>query len=233
MASPPGSAAHGRLSAACGVPAAPSGRLGGAAVEAPAACADHLGKIGPNAIIRVIEALNRTQAPRTVHEILATAGLEAYLTTAPGEMIDAGEAVRLHIALRARLGDDEARRIGRSAGALTADYLLRRRIPKPAQILLHACPPAVASRLLARAIRGAAWTFVGGGAFSAAHGRPTHFTIRNCPMCSGQSASHPSCDFYAGTFERLYDRLVLRGARVLEIECQAMGASACVFEITW
>ncbi len=99
--------------------------------------------------------------------------------------------------------------------------------------MLRCCPPALASRLLARAIAGNAWTFVGTGSFSARHGKPTLFRIGNCPICRDRRADAPSCDFYAGTFERLYRRLVRYSARVDELSCQATGADACTFAIEW
>ena len=143
------------------------------------------------------------------------------------------QVLRLHRVLHDDLGDQRARTIGRKAGQLTADYLLRHRIPQPAQIVLRCSPSRLASRMLASAIASNAWTFVGTGTFSACHGRPTTFTVRNCPICRGQRSAQPYCDFYAATFEQLYARLVDKRARVTEIECSAMGAEACTFEIVW
>jgi divinyl protochlorophyllide a 8-vinyl-reductase len=140
---------------------------------------------------------------------------------------------RLHQALHGALGDGLACMVGRIAGELTGDYLLGHRIPRPVQAALRCCPAGVASRLLATAIETNAWTFVGGGGFSARHGRPTIFTIRDCPICLGQRSARPYCDFYAATFERLYSRLVDKGARVTETSCLAMGAPACAFTIVW
>jgi divinyl protochlorophyllide a 8-vinyl-reductase len=41
------------------------------------------------------------------------------------------------------------------------------------------------------------------------------------------------CDYYAATFERLFQALVDRGALVTETECEANGGSACNFEVRW
>ena len=191
-----------------------------------------LGKIGPNAIIRVIEALNAVETPQMVQRIFKAASLETYLIRAPTEMVDEQEVVRLHRILHRDLGDGQARSVGWTAGTLTADYLMRHRIPRPVQTLLNYCPARLASRILAKAIAKNAWTFVGTGTFSADHARPTRFTIRDCPISRGQHSAEPYCDFYAATFERLYRRLVHKDARVVEIACQAQGAPACVFEIT-
>ena len=78
-----------------------------------------------------------------------------------------------------------------------------------------------------------AWTFAGSGRFSARHGHTTVLSIAACPMCRDQTASEPLCDYYAGTFERLFARLVHPSARARETHCQAMGDAACRFEITW
>lgn len=191
------------------------------------------GKIGPNAITRIAEALETVEGGPSVRRIFQAAGLDAYLTAPPIDMVDEREVMRLHAALRDHLGPAQARMVGGIAGRLTADYLLRHRIPRPAQIALRCCPPSLASRLLGRAIARNAWTFVGSGAFSARHGQPTIFTIRNCPVCRGQCESARCCDFYAATFERLYRRLVTPGASVREIACQARGEDACAFAIEW
>jgi divinyl protochlorophyllide a 8-vinyl-reductase len=192
-----------------------------------------IGLIGPNAITRIIEALDEVETPQSVRRIFQACRLEAYLSEPPTEMVDEDEVTRLHQVLHHDLGDARARAVGRIAGQLTAEYLLRHRIPRPARIALRCSPAGIASRLLARAIASNAWTFVGTGTFSARHGRPTIFTIRNGPICRGQRSAEPCCDFYAATFERLYSRLVHRHARATEIGCQAMGAPACAFGIAW
>jgi len=193
----------------------------------------HDGTIGPNAITRIMDALDALESPQSVQRIFRASRLEAYLFRRPTEMVDEQEVLRLHRVLHDDLGDERARTIGRKAGQLTADYLLRHRIPQPAQIVLRCAPSRLASPMLASAIARNAWTFVGTGAFSACHGRPTTFTVRNCPICRGQNSAEPYCDFYAATFEHLYARLVNKRARVTETGCRAMGAEACTFEIAW
>jgi divinyl protochlorophyllide a 8-vinyl-reductase len=191
------------------------------------------GRIGPNAITRTVEALTSREGAQTARRIFQTAGLERYLAQPPTEMVDELEVARLHQILHDDLGSERSRAIGRRAGQLTAEYLLAHRIPRPAQTLLRYLPSALSSRVLARAIAKNAWTFVGTGNFSARHGRPTVFTITNCPMCRGQRATAPYCDFYAATFERLYCCLVSASARVTEESCQATGARECCFRIDW
>jgi divinyl protochlorophyllide a 8-vinyl-reductase len=194
---------------------------------------DRVGRIGPNAVTRVAEALSAVEGAQSVNRVFRAADLEPYLSKSPSQMIDEGEVARLHRALRETVGDDRARTVGWIAGQRTADYLLGHRIPRSAQIAIRCLPSGAASRLLTAAIARNAWTFVGTGSFAARHGRPTIFTIRNCPICRRQKSIAPYCDFYAATFERLFARLVHPRARVAETNCQSMGASDCSFVITW
>jgi divinyl protochlorophyllide a 8-vinyl-reductase len=165
--------------------------------------------------------------------VFIAAGQTHHLHHPPGAMVDEADVRALHRALHARLGPTRARAMAREAGRRTAAYLLRVRIPRFAQWVLKACPPWLASRLLARAIAANAWTFVGSGHFTAHHRRPTRLVVTNCPLCRDQTATEPLCDFYTGTFERLYRELVSRHAHVTEIACCARGDAACVFEIGW
>ncbi|EGV32015.1 bacteriochlorophyll 4-vinyl reductase [Thiorhodococcus drewsii AZ1] len=191
------------------------------------------GRVGPNAIIRVAEALEAAQGPEAVSELFRRAGLERYLEAMPTEMVEEGEVTSLQAALRELLGVTAARAIARDAGMRTGDYLLAVRIPRPAQAILSILPPRLATRMLLKAIGGNAWTFVGTGVFSADPSYPPKLTVSDSLLCRGATASEPLCDFYAGTFERLFGRLVHPKAQVTEIACHAVGAPNCVFEIRW
>jgi divinyl protochlorophyllide a 8-vinyl-reductase len=193
----------------------------------------HIGMIGPNAITRIVEALVLLESRQSAVRIFRASKLEAYLSVRPTEMVDEQEVMRLHRVLCDDLGANRARAVSRTAGRLTADYLLHRRIPRLAQMALRCCPDGIASRMLAKAIAKNAWTFAGTGTFSARHGHPTLFTLRNCPISRGRRSAEPCCDFYAATFERLYRRLVNDRARVVEVGCEATGSPACTFRIDW
>jgi divinyl protochlorophyllide a 8-vinyl-reductase len=186
-------------------------------------------RIGPNAITRVAEALDRDRAPA----VFATAGLAHYLRTPPEAMVDETEVVRLHGALRGVLGGPEARRITRRAGELTGDYLLAHRIPAVARGVLRALPAALAAPLLLAAVRRHAWTFAGSGRFTAAAGRPVTLAIEGNPLARGAVSDEPLCDYYAATFQRLFRALVHPRAGVVETACEACGAPACRFEVRW
>ena len=50
---------------------------------------------------------------------------------------------------------------------------------------------------------------------------------------SDAGSDAPRCEYYAGTFERLFCGIVDRRMRVVETACEARGDPACVFEIRW
>jgi len=188
-------------------------------------------RIGPNAIIRVGEALAARFG--SAAEVFADAGLAHYLATPPTQMVDEREVIALQQALRLRLGLTEARAVSFDAGLRTGDYLLAHRIPRPAQRVLRLLPPGPASRMLLKAVGKHAWTFSGSGEFSFTAGRPVRVSIAGCPICRGSQATEPVCDFYTATFERLFRVLVSRRTEAREVACQALGAPACVFEMSW
>ncbi|MFP4077153.1 MAG: bacteriochlorophyll 4-vinyl reductase [Halochromatium sp.] len=188
-------------------------------------------RIGPNAITRVAEAL--VAARGSAADVFGAAGLTHYLDEPPEAMVDERDVTALQQALRAQLDAETARGIGHDAGLRTGDYLLAHRIPRPAQRLLKLLPPGPASALLLKAVGKHAWTFSGSGDFSYTIGRPVQVRIQDCPLCRGSQADVPVCDFYRGTFERLFTTLVHRKTQVIETQCQAMGAEACVFEMRW
>ncbi len=193
---------------------------------------DKRGRIGPNAIIRIQEALSSQGGEGVAESVFKQAGLEPYLGSPPETMVPESEVIALHQALRTELGIAEARAIGRDAGRRTGDYLLARRIPKPAQWLLKRLPARLAARLLLEAIAANAWTFVGTGRFTIAPSAPV-IEIHDSPLCRGARSNVPLCDFYAGTFERLFQALIHPAARVTETQCAAQGAPYCCFELRW
>lgn len=199
--------------------------------EAPAAAA---GRIGPNAITRVAQVLPAFRGAAFAEAVFARAGLAAHWREPPQRMVREDEVRALHRTLRAALPADEAAAVARAAGSATADYLLAHRIPRPVQWLLTRLPEALASRLLLRAIAHHAWTFAGSGRFTAtpaAGGRPARLEIRGNPLCRGVVSERPCCDYYAATFERLFQVLVHPRSRVVEVACEALGDTCCRFEL--
>lgn len=208
----------------CGAPEAPH----------PAPQGDDQARIGPNSIIRIADALLARHGAETSAAVFTAAGLSHYLNAPPDAMVPAVDVTALHRALRAGLDRDAAEAVCRDAGVATANYLLAHRIPKPAQALLKIMPPVPAARVLIKAMGRHAWTFAGAGRFEGTAGRPTRLVIADGPIqAASPGAQAPVCGYYAATFEHLFRTLVARRAVVRETACQAMGAPACTFTITW
>ncbi len=191
----------------------------------------HTARIGPNSILRLIDALEAGPEQGRTREIFERAGLGHHLKNPPTAMVDERDVTTLHKVLRDTLGLERARALGRDAGRRTGDYLLANRIPRFAQIILRLLPSPIASRLLLKAITRNAWTFAGSARFEATPGRIPRVSFTGCSVCAGYSSTEPLCDYYGGTIERLFRELVSARARVTEVQCQATGHPACVFEI--
>lgn len=194
------------------------------------------GLIGPNAITRVAQVLPVWRGSAFTEALFERAGLQAYWKQPPEQMVPEAHVRSLHRALRQALPAAEAAAVSRGAGKATADYLLAHRIPRPVQTLLRALPAGAAARVLVAAVTRHAWTFAGSGRFSAQpprQGRPWLLQIQGNPLCLGLQADAPACDYYAATFERLFQVLVHRRSRVEELACEACGAPACVFALRW
>lgn len=190
-------------------------------------------RIGPNAVIQMARAIEAFDGRQALARVFDRAGLQPYLTRMPEQMIPESEVSALQASLRAIAGDHHAGHIAWTAGHHTANYILAHRIPAPAQALLRLLPPSLAAPVLVKAIARHAWTFTGSGRFTSSGTRPLVLSVENCPLCRGTHATSPRCGFYAATFERLFASLVSGTATATEIECQAMGATACRFRIDW
>lgn len=187
------------------------------------------GRIGPNAVTRLAEALGDDLAG----VVFDAAGLSRRLAEPPRRMVPEGEVIRLHRALRTVLGEADAAVASREAGRLTALYLLAHRIPRPMQWVLRRLPARLAARVLVGAIARHAWTFAGSGRFRAIPGWPLRLEIAGGPIARAAPSDHPVCAYYAATFETLFRALVSPRTTVGEVACAAMGAEACVFELRW
>jgi divinyl protochlorophyllide a 8-vinyl-reductase len=187
------------------------------------------GRIGPNAVTRLAEALGDDLAG-VVFEV---AGLSERLADPPQRMVPEAEVTRLHRALRTTLGEAEAAAASREAGRLTAQYLLANRIPRPMQWVLKRMPAGLAARVLVNAIGRHAWTFAGSGRFRAIFGTPLRLEVAGGPIPRAGRSALPVCAFYAATFETLFRALVSPRTQVTEVACEATGAPSCVFELRW
>jgi divinyl protochlorophyllide a 8-vinyl-reductase len=195
------------------------------------------GRIGPNAITRLAEAMPRRVGATVTRDVFARAGLVHHLLAPPQHMVDETEVRRLHGALRATVGEATALGLAREAGTLTARYLLAHRIPGPVQLLLKVLPARLAARMLLAAIARHAWTFTGSGVFThtlGASGQPqATLRLHNNPLCRDLATEHPACAYYTATFEHLFRQLVHLQSEVIEVACEACGAEACEFQVRW
>ena len=193
--------------------------------------AAHTGRIGPNAVIRLAEALDALESKAVTKKLFIAANLENYVHALPQSMVPEDDVTILHRRLRSDLGAGRAASVSWIAGLRTADYLLANRIPKPVQRLLKVLPRRLSAFILLKAIGAHAWTFAGTSRFSWTMGRPLTLTFEDCPLCRADHTAEPCCSYYAATFERLFRELINADTAVRETACMATGAPACRFEI--
>jgi divinyl protochlorophyllide a 8-vinyl-reductase len=188
--------------------------------------------IGPNAVLQMRPALGAVGGADLVRSVFEMAGLSRHLETPPTRMVDEADVARLFAAVYGALSADAATAAARDAGRLTADYILANRIPGLAQTLLRQLPPRLAANALAWMIAKNSWTFAGSGRFTVRYGRTLTLAIADNPIAVGRAdATGPSCHWHCAVFERLFRSLGAHHARVVETDCCADGAPACVFEL--
>lgn len=195
--------------------------------------AAHSGRIGPNAVIRLVEALDAIESKAVTKKLFIAADLGSYVHAFPQAMVPEDDVTLLHRHLRHDLGATRAASVSWLAGQRTADYLLANRIPQPVQRLLKLMPARLAAFILLKAIGAHAWTFAGTSRFSWQMGRPITLSFEDCPLCRGDHAGGPCCSYYAATFERLFRVLIDADTVVAETACIATGAGACRFAISF
>lgn len=188
------------------------------------------GRIGPNALLQLAPVLE-ARGGRALRERVFLAGGVDALPSEDG-LMDEAPAGAVHRALRQVL-PGEAPEIAAEAGRRTGDYILAHRIPALAQRVLRLLPPALAARLLTRAIAQHAWTFAGSGRFRVASVSPPVFEIADNPITRGERAATPVCHWHAAVFERLFSELVHPAATCVESSCSAAGGGVCRFELRW
>jgi divinyl protochlorophyllide a 8-vinyl-reductase len=186
------------------------------------------GRIGPNAILQLVDVLERRGEGVLLSAVLA----EASVVRPPrdGGMLPEGDCAAVHQALwRVSPAAEE---LLEEAGLATGNYILTHRIPKLAQGVLRVLPGHVAAPLLTKAIARHAWTFAGTGEFRVVSSRPLVVSVARNPLVAGWHADRPQCVWHVAVFRRLYGRLAWPGVRVHEVACCACGDVACLFEIS-
>lgn len=185
------------------------------------------GLIGPNAILQLLPILDHAVGPGRRAQLLARAGI--FEVPDGSRMICETDAARLHRQLRLEEAD-AAPNLAELAGTATGDYILRNRIPGPAQAVLKVIPASVSAFVLSRAIARNAWTFVGSGNLHVAS--PTVFVIEDNPLVAGEHSEHCLCKWHEGVFARLYQVLVEPEYTCREVCCRAQGfGNKCRFEL--
>lgn len=182
------------------------------------------GLIGPNTILQLLPVLERAGGTDFRDQVMAAAGI----FEAPNDegMMPEGPAARVHQALRA-IEPEMAPSLAWAAGERTGHYILARRIPQAAQVVLKVLPAGLAGPLLSKAIAKHSWTFTGSGTFHLAG--PLTFEIADNPIVRGEVSDVPLCHWHRAVFEVLFRKLVDPRLRCEEQTCCAMGAPACRF----
>lgn len=184
-------------------------------------------RIGPNALLRTLQALAELEGREAEDRVAARAALPA----TPEGLVDEAHFVRLARLLRQELPPGRAEAVLERAGRLTALYVLAHRIPPWARRLLPFLPSAVGLPLVLEAFRRNAWTFAGSGVYGWSSGSPPCIRLEGSPTCRDVRATHPSGGFYRAAFEVLLQALVDPRIRVREVECLAEGGKVCRFAI--
>lgn len=189
------------------------------------------GRIGPNAIIQTVTALRERQGQAEADRLLTAWGLARWVTALPSDMVEEGDVTTLCRRVVEGLGREEGLAVLERSGELTAQYLLRHRIPGIARVFLPLLPDRIALRALFRAIAGHSWTFAGTGVFTTDVNLPG-FAITRCPVCREvHGLGDALCGYYRATFEGLLRRLVNPRAVVAETKCEASGGDSCLFRV--
>ncbi len=194
--------------------------------------AEQLGRIGPNAVLQLVAALQAAGREALLPDLFAAAHCPGLLIEPPQTMVDERAVARLFRAVHVALAQADALLIMSDAGRRTADYVLAHRIPKPAQAVLKALPAFAARPALAAAISKHAWTFAGSGKMTVAY-RPTlTFEIADNPLSvTGRNGVPGPCAWHAAVFTRLFQALVGTDLHFAETACCSRGEAACRFEL--
>ena len=183
--------------------------------------------IGPNAVLQIVPVLDRFGGAHWREGILTRAGLGALPDGK--SMIPELMATRLHQQVRLD-APGMAPRLAAEAGVGTAEYILKHRIPRPAQLVLKALPRGLAARALSKAIAAHAWTFVGSGELRVVDAWT--YEISGNPLIRGEVSEGCLCHWHAAVFQELYQVLVARNSSCVETCCGAQGDGVpCRFEL--
>lgn len=183
-------------------------------------------RIGPNAVLQTLSALEDAGGPALAAQVRAEAGIP---DTFPEGLVPELWFESTVDAVRRRLSLSSAEAVLAEAGSRTAAYVAENRIPGLAKAALRGLPAPWALRLLLTAITRHAWTFAGQGRFAVrVEPEGTVLTLTGSPTCRRPHAVAAGA-YYAAAFEGL---LALAGPfTVREVACEALGAPCCRFAV--
>jgi len=190
------------------------------------------GRIGPNAVLQVPEALHRAGLAAMRAAVFRAAGETGWLAEPPARMVDERRVAALHAAVLSVLGPARGTAVLRGAGRLTADYVIAHRIPRAARAVLAGLPRPLATRALARLVTAHAFTFAGSGRLAIRCGEPVVLHLSENPIAVAVPSGGLSCAYHAGAFERLCGRLLAAPARLEAADAPADGACRIVISLS-
>jgi divinyl protochlorophyllide a 8-vinyl-reductase len=188
-------------------------------------------RIGPNAIIQTLRALQECEPPEVERRVRAIAALP---DAAPTSMVPEACFIRLVGAVRAALPAERSEAVLRLSGRRTAEYVAQRRIPPAVRQLVRVLPARLAVPVMLSAFGRNAETFAGAGRFRVVGPYPGSIFLVDCPTCrhgTGAGAAGTAGAYYEAAFQGLL-RLAAPHARVHEDACALRGAPHCEFRIT-
>lgn len=184
-------------------------------------------RVGPNAIIQTIAALDELCGVSTRNRVLEAAHLGALAIDPPTDMVRVATVNALNRAILVNLPNTLSALVMTRAGQLTGQYILENRIPAILRRILPNLPRFMAIAALMRAIRAHSWTFAGAARVET---RGNRIEIFDNPICLG-TVGYAGCLWHAGVFEALFQALVSPNIAVREMACGGLGDEACAFEI--
>lgn len=186
-------------------------------------------RIGPNAILQLVQPLEALFGAAVLPQILNLAGVQ--MPTGQ-EMIPEGDAACVHRLLW-QLFPDQGARISHLAGQGTARYIRTNRIPAPARFVLRWLPRKLAEDMLLRAIEDHAWTFCGSGALEAERQGPQlHFVLHDNPLADHHHIPGHPCHWHSAVFAELFTLLLGVPYVCCEPTCRGCGGDVCRFVVT-
>lgn len=185
------------------------------------------GFMAPFVVLELVTAIQEVLGEQALDPILKDALL--FRMPSVDEPVREDKAARLHQSLR-KMYPDDAREICDRAGRAAAQRIMETQITKRARSMLSKMPRATGAWLLAKTARQHAWTFAGTGDFVVQSEQ--RFELHNNPVVLAESAGNAVCQFHASLFEELFSTLIHPRLVCHEVNCQAAGDAACVFEFT-